>query len=86
MSAMVKAVHRAFLPNKVLVLKPEGEPDERLERLAPLARDLSGGAEEPAVYVCEDSLCGKRLTTVSELERALRGAGAAGLGAEAHSG
>jgi len=85
-SAMVKAVHRAFLPNKTLVLKPEGEPDERLARLAPPAQGPSGGADEAAVYVCEDSLCGKRLTTVSELERALRQAGAAGLGAEAHVG
>jgi hypothetical protein len=38
------------------------------------------------VYVCAGSLCGKRLTTVSELERALRETGAAGLGAEAHAG
>ncbi len=84
--ALVKAVHRAFLPNKVLLLRPESEPDERLARLAPPAKDLSGGEGGPAVYVCEGSLCGKRLTTVSELEGALREAGAAGLGVEAHAG
>jgi uncharacterized protein YyaL (SSP411 family) len=85
-SAMVKAVHRAFLPNKVLLLKPDGEIDERLACLAPEAKGLSGEKDAPAVYVCEGSLCGKQLTTVSELERALRETGAAGLGAEAHAG
>jgi uncharacterized protein YyaL (SSP411 family) len=85
-SALVKAVHRAFLPNKVLLLRPESEPDERLARLAPLAKDLSGGEGGPAVYVCEGPLCGKRLTTVSELEGALMGAGAARLGMEAPAG
>jgi uncharacterized protein YyaL (SSP411 family) len=84
-SAMVKAVQRAFLPNKVLRLKPDGETHERLARLAPEAEGLSGEKDAPAVYVCEGSLCGKRLTTVSELERALRETGAAGLGAEAHA-
>lgn len=46
---MVKAVHRAFLPSKVLLLKPDGETDERLARLAPETKGLSGEEDAPAV-------------------------------------
>jgi uncharacterized protein YyaL (SSP411 family) len=84
-SAMVKAVHRVFLPNKVLLLKRDGETEERLARLAPEAEGFSGEENGSAAYICEGSRCGKRLTTVSELERALR-EGVSGLDQEAPAG
>ena len=84
--AMVDAVHRAFLPNKVLLSRRDGEPDERLDRLAPEVKGLSEADRSPAVYLCQDSVCGRALTTVSELIVALKDAGAVTGVTEAHAG
>jgi len=74
--AMVHAVHRAFLPNKVLSSRRNGEPEARVDRLAPEVKGLAQAAAPSAVYLCRDSVCGKALTTVNEVLTALRDAGA----------
>lgn len=81
---LVEAVHRSFLPNKVLLSKPNGKDDERLKRLAPLVKDLRGADRgTAAVYLCEDSVCGEPLTTVNGVRAALKGAGAVSPGVAA---
>jgi uncharacterized protein YyaL (SSP411 family) len=74
--AMVHAVHRAFLPNKVLLSKRNGEPDGSVDRLAPQVKGPAQADTSPAVYLCRDAVCGRALTTVSELLAALSEAGA----------
>ena len=74
--AMVHAVRRAFLPNKVLLSRRNGEPDGRVDRLAPEVKGLAQADASPAVYLCQGSVCSRALTTTSELLAALREAGA----------
>jgi hypothetical protein len=84
---LAEAVHRSFLPDKVLLSKPNGGGDEKLNRLAPLVKAVRGADRATAaVYVCEDSVCGERLTTVSEVRAALREAGAVTVVTEANAG
>ena len=84
--AMVHAVHRAFLPNKVLLSRRNAEPEARMDHLAPEVQGLAQTDALPAVYLCHDSVCGGALTTVSKLLTALREAGAVTGVAEAHAG
>ena len=83
--AMVHAVHRAFLPNKVFLSRRNAEPEGRMDHLAPEVQGLAQADALPAVYLCHDSVCGGALTTVSKLITALREAGAVTGVAEAHA-
>jgi uncharacterized protein YyaL (SSP411 family) len=83
---MVHAVHRAFLSNKVLLSRRNGEPDGRVDRLAPEVKGLAQADTSPAVYLCQGSVCGRALTTMSELLTALREAGAVTGVTDAHAG
>jgi uncharacterized protein YyaL (SSP411 family) len=84
--AMVQALHRAFLPNKVLLSRRNGEPNGSVDRLTPEVKGLAQADTSSAVYLCRDSLCGRALTTVSELLAALREAGAVTAATEGDAG
>jgi hypothetical protein len=85
-SAMVRAVHRAFLPNKVFLSRGNDEPEGRVDHLAPEVQGLAQADASPAVYLCHDSVCGGALTTVGEVRAALREAGAVTVVTEANAG
>ncbi len=70
-SAMVKAIHERFVPNKVLLLRSAGRAGERLTALAPFIEDLHAAEDRPAVYLCEDQSCRSPITEIEELEVAL---------------
>ncbi|MBI5968774.1 MAG: thioredoxin domain-containing protein, partial [Deltaproteobacteria bacterium] len=65
---MVRALHQAFLPNKVLLFKPPGPEGERLERMAPFVREMAPAPDGPQVYICEQYTCHRPLTAFSELQ------------------
>lgn len=69
--AMLGAVRRRFLPNKVLLLRPEGAEGKRLAALSPFVEPMRPVDHQPAVYLCEQYSCRKPITRVSELESAL---------------
>jgi uncharacterized protein YyaL (SSP411 family) len=64
--AMIEVVHKLFLPNKVLVLKPDGNDSQRLSILAPFtaAFDQAGMA---AAHVCEQFSCKAPVTDAATL-------------------
>jgi hypothetical protein len=68
--ALVTAVHRAFRPNKVVLLRPRGEAG-RLGDLAPFVNGLGPVEGESAVYVCRNHVCQSPLTEPEGLTRAL---------------
>lgn len=70
--AMIRAVRRRFLPNKVLLLRPDGAEGKRLAGLSPLVEPMHPVDHQPAVYLCEQYGCKKPITKVSDLESALR--------------
>jgi len=69
--AMVKTVHQKFLPNKVLLLRPDGVEGKRLATLSPFVEAMLSEDHQPRVYVCEQYACNRPITNVGQLESAL---------------
>lgn len=66
--SMVEVLHKAFSPNRVLMLKDSGEQGRRLAALASYAEDLKQVGSEPTVYVCENFACQSPITDVETLK------------------
>ena len=69
--AMLRMVQRMFLPNKVLVLRSEGEEGRRLKALAPYTEGMAPVNGQPAAYVCERYACKRPLTGPADLQAEL---------------
>jgi uncharacterized protein YyaL (SSP411 family) len=69
--AMVRAIHKKFLPNKVLLLRAQGPADKRLVSLSPFVEAMRPVNQQPMVYVCEQYACKTPIKDVAELESAL---------------
>jgi hypothetical protein len=54
---MLRVIQKGFLPNKVLLLRPEGEETNRLASLSPFVEAMVPIDGNPAVYVCEQHTC-----------------------------
>ncbi len=65
--AMLRAVQKLFLPNKVLVLCSDGEEGRRLSALAPYTEGMGPVNEQPAAYICEKYACKRPLTDLADL-------------------
>ena len=70
--AMIRAVHRKFLPNKVLLLRLQGAEGKRLVSLSPFLEAMVPSNQQPTVYVCEQYACQAPVKDVDELEAVLR--------------
>lgn len=70
--AMITVIHNMFLPNKVLLLRPEGEESKRLSSLAPFVEALRPIDQQPTVYVCEQYACKFPITDVENLKLAIK--------------
>ena len=68
---MVETIHRAFLPNRVLMHCGGSEDAKRLAALAPFIADLQPNDKEPKVYICENYACRSPITNPDELRQAL---------------
>ncbi len=55
--ALVREVHRALLPNKILLLADGAEGSAFLEEKLPALRDMKVVGGRPAAYVCENFTC-----------------------------
>ena len=69
--AMIRAVRRRFLPNKVMLLRQDGAEGKRLAGLSPFVEPMHSVDHQPAVYLCEQYSCKKPITKVSDLESVL---------------
>ena len=69
--AMVRAIHAKFLPNKVLLLRPEGVAGKRLVALSPFVEAMLPVNEQPTAYVCENYACKTPIRDLKQLESAL---------------
>jgi hypothetical protein len=63
---MINAVRRRFLPNKVLLLRPQGSQGRRLAAISPFVKGMMSINDRPTVYVCEQYAC---QTPTSEIDR-----------------
>lgn len=69
--SMINAIRRRFLPNKVVLLRPEGADGKRLALLAPFVEAMVSANNQPAVYICEQYTCQAPIKDVGQLESAL---------------
>ena len=70
--AMIAVLHRRFVPNKVMLFRPEGEAGRRLTALSPHLEGMISAGKKPAVYLCEGYACRAPLTDLTALESALK--------------
>jgi uncharacterized protein YyaL (SSP411 family) len=70
--AMITKIHQGFLPNKVLLLRPEGEVGKRLSALSPFVEGMRPINKGSAVYLCKQHACQAPLTDVVALESVLQ--------------
>ena len=69
---MIAFVQQSFLPNKVLLLKPEGEAGQKLSTLSPFVEGMRPLNKRPTVYLCENYTCKAPLTDLASLKAALK--------------
>lgn len=65
--AMVNAVQRSFLPETVLLFRPDTEKAADIEELSALAKGRVPVDGMPAAYICENFSCRQPITEVEEL-------------------
>ncbi|TET85141.1 MAG: thioredoxin domain-containing protein, partial [Desulfobacteraceae bacterium] len=69
---MINAIYRKFLPNKVLLFRPQGLGGKRLAGLSPYTEFMAPVNHKPTVFVCEQYACQAPITDVGQLETALK--------------
>lgn len=69
---MTEAVHSEFLPDTVLVFRPESGEVHQIEELAPITRGREPIDGMPAAYVCENFTCLRPTTDAGELISMIR--------------
>jgi len=65
---MVALIHKGFLPNKVLLLRPEGAQSKRLASVSPFVKDMVPIDDNPTVYICEQYTCQAPIKDLRRLE------------------
>ena len=74
---LIEVVRRCRSPRPVLLLRPEGETEPEIARIAPFTREMQAIGGRAAAYVCSGFSCKRPVTDPKELA-ALLAAGAAG--------
>jgi uncharacterized protein YyaL (SSP411 family) len=69
---MINAIYRKFLPNKVLLFRPQGLGGKRLAGLSPYTESMAPVNHKPTVFVCEQYACQAPITDVGQLEATLK--------------
>jgi uncharacterized protein YyaL (SSP411 family) len=72
MRDMLNVVQRKFLPNKIVLMRPDGAEGKRLATLSPFVEPMHSVDHQPTVYLCEQYSCKKPITKVSELKSELQ--------------
>jgi len=72
--AMRRAVEAAYVPNRVLVFRADGDAD-RIGTIAPYTRDQESLDGAATAYVCRNFACERPMTDPGQVSRALAAAG-----------
>jgi len=70
--SMVNTIQNEFLPNKVVLLKHQGEEGKRLANLSPFVEAMNPVNRKPTVYVCEQYTCNSPISDIRDLEKVLK--------------
>ena len=64
---MLDAARRAFLPNRVLLFRPQGAGSGAIAAIAPYTKDMKAEGGRATAYVCRNFACAKPVRTVDEM-------------------
>ncbi len=70
---MIEAIHQTYLPNKVVLVHSDGPEKESAQKLAPFLKEMKPVDNKPTAYVCEQYACQTPITSLKELQGALKG-------------
>ncbi len=69
--AMIRTVQQGFHPNKVLLLRAEGDPGNKIPQLCPFTSEMRPVEGKTTAYLCERYSCLSPVTDLSALQKAL---------------
>ena len=69
---MFKTIQKRFLPNKILLHRPEGSESNGIFSLAPFIKNMVTIDHKPTVYICKQYACQKPITDMDELVKSLK--------------
>ena len=64
---MLDAVRRDFLPNRILLFKPQGPGGAAVAKIAPYTKNIKAQRGRATAYVCRNFACSKPVCTVDEM-------------------
>jgi hypothetical protein len=64
---MLGAIHQRFLPRKVVLLHPDGEEGEAIERISPYLREQGKVDGKATAYICENYACKLPTTDIEQM-------------------
>jgi uncharacterized protein YyaL (SSP411 family) len=70
--AMLASLRNVFLPNKVVLLKPDGDGGTGIDRIAPYTRQMSKLDGKATAYVCRSYACEQPITSVDSMLELLK--------------
>jgi uncharacterized protein YyaL (SSP411 family) len=71
--AMLKALHRNFIPNKVLIFTPTDKSTPVLDEIAEYTKNYSSIDGKATAYVCQNYVCSLPTTDIDEMLNLLNG-------------
>ena len=71
LNRMIKKIRTPFLPNKVVLMKPENQKNSRLVNLLPDIEKMKSIESQPTVYLCEGYACKSPITSIEGLQIAI---------------
>jgi uncharacterized protein YyaL (SSP411 family) len=70
--AMISALDREFLPNKVVIFRPSGQESKELQEILPYIRDNTAIEGKPTAYVCSGHECKAPTTSIDRMLEMLK--------------
>jgi len=71
--SLLKVVRSAFLPNKVVLYRPDEDAAARIFELAPFIKDMKAGGAKAKAYVCSNFNCSWPVSGPAALKKLIAG-------------
>ena len=65
--AMIEALNRRFIPNKVVLFRPLGEASPAIDVVAGFIKNHGSIEGKPTAYVCRNNACEMPTTDIQEM-------------------
>lgn len=70
---MIRTIQQTYLPNKVMLVHSDGPGKETAQKLASFLKEMKPVDNKPTAYICEQYACQTPITSLNELQWAMKG-------------